>query len=362
METGLKKEDSLALKGLAICLMAFAHCYRKYAKFRQYHVIFYGITAKQAIGIARYCKICVALFAFITGYGLMCSYLRILRKESSQTPAKWTMQHLITTMSGYWFIAPIAYGIYAVFNGNFAKWGGNYFEKIMKILIDILGISELMGTKSLNGSWWYMSAAAAYIILVPFLAVLIEKFGSFACLALVFLLPRCLGIGYQGGNSMYAFLMIMTLGMVCCKHDVFTKIRKCPLRKGLLFEVLWFALLAGLVVFGFLTYRKVDANVLWEYNFVLTPWIVILFCVEFLFRIPGVSKVLQFLGKYSMNIWLTHTFARDWIGEIVYGVRVFWLIPLVLIGIALMVSIVLEYLKKVTGYNRLVQAVLQKVK
>lgn len=364
MGKGLRKEDSLALKGLAVCLMVYSHCYRVTDKFAQYDVVFRGITQDQAIAFAQYCKICVALFAFVSGYGLMYGYSRILRKESSQTPSKWTLQHLISTMSGYWFIVPIAYVLYGIFRGfSFSRWGATYSERILKIAFEFFGLSELLGTKSINGSWWYISAAIAYIILVPFLAAIIEKFGGFACMALIFIFPRCLGIEYQGGNSVYAFLMTMTLGMVCCKYDVFTKFREFRLIKDRrTAQVLRCVVLMGLVIFGYLTYPLVSHKLLWEYNFVLTPFIVILFCVEFLFKIPVVSGVLTFLGKHSMNIWLIHTFVRDWIGEVVFAVREFWLVPIFMIVISLIAGFILDYLKKVTGYNRLVQTAIAKLK
>ena len=46
-----------------------------------------------------------------------------------------------------------------------------------------------------------MSAAFVFIILLPLLDGTIEKFGGIFCIAVIFLLPRILGIGFQGGSK-----------------------------------------------------------------------------------------------------------------------------------------------------------------
>ena len=46
-----------------------------------------------------------------------------------------------------------------------------------------------------------MSAAFVFIILLPLLDGTIEKFGGIFCIAVIFLLPRILGIGFQGAQS-----------------------------------------------------------------------------------------------------------------------------------------------------------------
>lgn len=364
MGKGFTKEDSLALKGLAIILMALSHSYRTFSKFENHNLIFCGISPEQLVATAHYGKICVAFFAFVSGFGLMYSYSRILQKKSTQTPSKWIGQHLLSTMAGYWFVVPLSYLAYGIGSGfNFSRWGATYSEKILRGLIDFFGLSELLTSVTLNGSWWYMSAAISFIILVPFLAVMMEKFGSFGVMALVFILPRCLGLPYQGGNSVLAFLMTMTFGMVCCKHNILEKIADFRLLKNRqAAQALRCVILIALIIFGYLTYPIVKQKIVWEYDFVVTPFIAIIFCVEFLFKVPVISDVLRFLGKHSLNLWLIHTFARDWLNDIVYGVRVVWLVPLVMIALSIPACYAIDALKKVTGYDRMVQRVLVKFK
>ena len=100
-------------------------------------------------------------------------------------------RHLFSTCSGYWFLVVPAYLVYGVRNGfSYGKWGTTLWEKTAGILTDALGLSEILGTKSVNGAWWYMGAAITFIILVPVLGQVILKMGGLTCIGLVFLLPR----------------------------------------------------------------------------------------------------------------------------------------------------------------------------
>ena len=49
MGEGLKKEDSAALKGIAILMMVFHHCYRTEKKFAGYEILFTPFTAENVI-------------------------------------------------------------------------------------------------------------------------------------------------------------------------------------------------------------------------------------------------------------------------------------------------------------------------
>ena len=102
-------------------------------------------------------------------------------------------------MSGFWFTAAVSYLIYFGLGlKDPSKWGETFYERGFAVFADILGISRLLETESLNGAWWYMSAAFVFIILLPLLDGTIEKFGGIFCIAVIFLLPRILGIGFSG--------------------------------------------------------------------------------------------------------------------------------------------------------------------
>lgn len=78
--------------------------------------------------------------------------------------------------------------------------------------------------------------------------------------------------------------------------------------------------------------------------------------------IPGIHQVLLFLGKHSMNIFLVHTFIRQYFWkDYVYASGYFAINFLALLLPSLVISIIMEWLKKVSGYNRLIQNICVKI-
>ena len=78
---------------------------------------------------------------------------------------------MISTMSGYWLVAVLSYILMALAGVvNFSKWGNTWLEKLINILADCIGISNLLGTRSLRGAWWYMGAAVFFIVILPVMA------------------------------------------------------------------------------------------------------------------------------------------------------------------------------------------------
>ena len=66
----MEKKDTLAVKGIAILCMLFHHLFDKGSRYTIYH--FSGLILNQSITrqIASDCQVCVAIFAFLSGYGM----------------------------------------------------------------------------------------------------------------------------------------------------------------------------------------------------------------------------------------------------------------------------------------------------
>ena len=63
------KEDSNICKGIAICMMLMHHLFGS-NDYNGYVIDFHPFTEGRIVFLAVLCKICVAVFVFITGYGL----------------------------------------------------------------------------------------------------------------------------------------------------------------------------------------------------------------------------------------------------------------------------------------------------
>ena len=124
MTNGLRKEDSAALKGLAVLMLIFHHCYRLADRIEKYQVDLCGLTTDQIVAIAECFKICVAIFAFVSGYGLMFGYSAKVKRREQRAVSGWISGHIISTMSGFWFTAAVSYLIYFGLKlQDFSKWG-----------------------------------------------------------------------------------------------------------------------------------------------------------------------------------------------------------------------------------------------
>ena len=64
---------------------------------------------------------------------------------------------------------------------------------------------------------------------------------------------------------------------------------------------------------------------------------------------------LEFLGKHSLNMFLMHTFIRHyWYHDFIYSFKYAWIDTLVLIVITVILSMIIEWLKDITGYHKLI--------
>ena len=190
-----------------------------------------------------------------------------------------------------------------------------------------------------------MSAAVIYIVVLPFIVAQEDKL--LLLLFVITILPRILGVGYQGGTSAYSFLFMFLLGMFCAKYDLVNKWLNYKQER----IFLKFLLELVLIVIGYKFYRKIPLKLFWEYHFGLYPLLIILFAVEFICFLPVIGKAFSFLGKHSANIFYIHSFFIMFSGFI-YELRYFGLSYIVLMGISLGGSVFIEVLKKASGYYK----------
>lgn len=103
-------------------------------------------------------------------------------------------------------------------------------------------------------------------------------------------------------------------------------------------------------------------GVLYPFWDAVIPVMVTAFGCEFLFSLPGLKQVLRFLGVYSANIFLVHNYIRRvWFYDFTYSFKYPLLIVSVLMIISLMLSIGIEFLKKVLHYNEAVGKIVKLV-
>lgn len=343
----LSKKDSLALKGIAILMMYIHHFYLSPDRWSGYTVDFFPLTADMTVYIAQFFKICVSIFVFITGYGMTQSLRKKQPDLHMDVPGvlSYTRHRLWSLLANFIFVYILVILI-TLPTGRFFEIYGRSGSSVLYILIDMFGLAKLFKTPTFVGTWWYMSLAIVLIVLFPLFIKLYRQYRWIFVFAIL-LLPRFFNFKAANTNLLH-YLFAMVLGMCCAYSNVFAHwkefedahFQKIP--KPLLF-LFHFLLLMALVIF-----RQCDAGQeLLEIFDGIIPVYLAYFCLRYIFWIPGLKTVLPFLGKHSMNMFLTHTLIRTtFFKDFSYGFGNAWLNVFVLLIITIPISIAIEFLKK----------------
>ena len=353
------KEDSIALKGIAILMMMLHHNFRASSLFDNYQISFSPFTEQQIVNIAYACKICVSMYAFITGYGLFLSY-----SQNKQSASRWVKRTYIKTFSGYWFVWVLSTILCQIINGRsyHILFKGGLCSGAINTVIDFFGLHNLFQTPSINGTWWYMSAALVFIVLMP----IVYRFKENLFLVLIFpaILIRVIFSGhgdaaFTGSNSVYAFLTPYLLGCIFAKYNLFARYGAfCTCNTAS--KLYKLCLEVWCLIFLYKVFHRTPVKSFWEIHYGLFPMLFILICVEYILPLEHIRKILVFCGQHSMNVFLVHTFIRGYyLADFTYSWKHFIPVCLVLFIMSVCISMILEKLKKLTGYNTFIRKVIE---
>ena len=358
--TAFDKRDSTRIKGFAILLLLMHHLFCSADRFAGYEISFWPFTQDFVVSVSLMMKICVSIFAFISGFGLCVSISRVEFTKSSVT--SWTLVRMLKTMSGFYFIYIVCFLATLLINRLPIEiyFSGSRAAGIIYVLVDFLGLSHLFETPTLIATWWYMTAALFFIVMVPVVYFLARKIGYIPTVFMVIALPRFMNVGYPGGGvNPYTFLLPVFFGMICAEYDVFGKIRswicrftnQVDYRRLLAVNV---SLMAMIVVSWFI-FQNISFTKAWELEYGAIPVVVVAFARFGIVGIPLVGRALEFIGRHSMTIFLTHNFLRVvYLKDFFYSSGNFLIIFLLLLIASIALACVLDMFKKLIGYDRLV--------
>lgn len=361
------KKDTALAKGVAILMMLFHHCFESTSRFAGYTINFFPLTEGQTVLIASFFKICVAIFVFLSGYGIAIS----LSKVDPASPSGYIKQirkRTFSLMSGFWIIYILSVIAAAIIMPSMLDVykDTHLLNSIVFALYDFLGLAELFGTPTLVGTWWYMSLALIIIAIMPLLYRLYKKFGAIPVFIITFLVCGFVKKSYSDeivNYDMIRWTFTLELGMVFADRNLLVKIKEFKIFKkiGALDFIVKFVVLTAIFL-GCLYCRKwLD----WKVSYIrdgLIPAFVVIYCFVILAEIPVLRNVLQFLGKHSMNIFMSHTLLRAFfLKDFLYGLGYSMLTFLVLLGLSVLLSIAIDLIKKYSGYDKLCAKIMAKI-
>lgn len=344
----LSRQDTSAMKGIAILAMLFHHVYGSPPP---------GVEAYGGIlhVIGTLGKVCVTLFIFCSGYGLAAQYEP---RNTILDDIRFVMRRLTKFYLNYWsvFVIFVPVSVLLFHRPLSAAYGTG---DIPHLLLDLLGIQ---GHHSYNITWWFNRLIIILYLLFPLLYRIVRLKPW-----VVLLLSMALMTQFNP-SSIYAWQFTFCLGIAwrCCETDR-VGIQRWMREHQNVSAGLVLCLLGCTIILrlspevGYIGGERADAFFTCA----------IALCVVTLFRRQGVTmKALCFFGKHSTNIYLTHTFLNSyWLKDWLHtchgsGACGWWLCGgniIMLTACCIMISIMLEYLKQKAGIYKLANHICGKI-
>lgn len=326
MDSFIRKEDSKYLYGIAILLMIFHHCFLDPARLNHAYISSWGNWAGIETRLAWQGKLCVAIYAFISGYAL--AQWSLKSKDASLIAAcRKSLGQMLRIYRQYWLVFVMFVPLAVFYHG----W---------KISSGIIVRGLLYGEVFL-AEWWYVKQYLRMMLIFPVLNFLIQfltgekpQFISKAewesidkkkrngLILLIVLFAVCavvlrLFLWNTAAGKAFAWCIKVAISVVNSEtrdYDIIF-IEAYLLSRFRIYErIPQIQKLATVGILG--ACAVVAARYLYvrgpgqsNCDVILTPFLIyFLVCVSHaLQNSSAVKRVLQYLGEHSTFMWLTHT-------------------------------------------------------
>ena len=355
------REDTKAVKGIAVILMLFHHLAGFTSRLPvdfAFVSIWKGFVEDGYLkSFALGANICVSIFFFLGGYGLYKRY-----EEGRFSLSK----SIISLYKQYWKVffifVPIAFIFFARTGEDINALCTRYVIKDTKDFISAVLGNFTAYSDSFNKEWWFL---ASYLCILPLgylFCQATKKCKNFVqCMFIVIIidifirsvfpaLPNITVLNSLGSNAFYSrffkitdFASVFFAGIIFARYDMLVKLKKR-------ISSITFKNIACIVGFAVIIWcRSFIAGK--ELDIIYTPFF-IAFVSILIDNVKGIKKGFTVLGKHSLNIWLIHTFYCYYFLEatkVVYITKIVWIDLLILLEMSLLTSILLELLYQYLG-------------
>lgn len=293
----MNKRDSKILYGLAAFLLVFHHVFKGSNPS--------GIEEHSVLMICAWiAKICVAIYAFISGYGLTIKFSDKKNQDANlSVKSVLTFQYkeigisILKFLSKYWLVFFIFIPL-LILHGDIVYNTKIFIGNFLGLFFDY------------NGAWWYIRQYYIMMVIFPIIFLIINKISktSSRIIVITYICSSViLGFGYVfkipilfqlSDSIIVTYTMIFIQGMLVAKYNVFAKLSE----RHMSIHIVIVMLLSCIAFRIALTRNPGDC-------LVDLP-IITIFIFSFLkiFSKSPISRPLMFLGKYSTFLWLTHCF------------------------------------------------------
>ena len=197
--------DTRVLKGVALFMLLCHHCL--YTGNEYDDVVVFGYPLFKSFGV--FCKLCVSIFVFLSGYGLtICA----LRNNGIGQPIRFYKRRYVKLMINYWLIWLIFVPVGVLcFERTFPEVYGDYY--ILKGIVDFFGLYNAVfyTPYGYNATWWFYGCIIVLYLLFP----LIWYFRNywFLMIPLALFMPVLGRIPIFGSSGAFGYLLPFICGM-----------------------------------------------------------------------------------------------------------------------------------------------------
>jgi len=355
------KTHTQLAKGIAIILMMTHHLFKFPDKIKDVSYISIMPFWNQSIFseksfeffLGDFAKICIAMYLFLSGYGLYMAY----SKKGTFTFGD-SVEKVIKFFIAYWkiFIIFIPIGLIwfsesAAFHFNIIEFMANFFAL----------------SSSYNVAWWFARLYIELLLLFPLVIWLLKRgfiFSIVLTLSLyiisfkmdsVFMIVPQLSFlkktfFYPDMVNILFWQIVFCVGCLTAKYNVFVSINKFISRKNLDTKVFYISMILVIMLIRIgstFVFESIGQGNATYIDFILAP-LFILSCTNLINRNRSKNIVLA-LGKNSTNMWLTHTFfCYYYFQELVFLPKISILILIWLAVLSLSTSLVINFVTKLS--------------
>lgn len=207
----LSLKDTNVLKGIAVILLLWHHLF--YMQNGLFDDILIAGDTFLVNKSGKLCKMCVAIFVFLSGYGL--TRQKVI-KGSLENLYIWYRHRYTKLMYNFWFIWLLFVPVGVIIFGR--TLSDAYQTHIAwKLLADVLGVANAFGFHGYNATWWFITC----IILLYAIYPLLYKIGKWNVTAILILglIVSFLPVK-TGASNVHPYLFPFVFGMVAALKPI----------------------------------------------------------------------------------------------------------------------------------------------
>ena len=327
-------------KGIAIILLLIHHFV-----FIPFHIPFTSGNIQELIVL--FTKVCVPLFSVLSGYGITKSYMKYSQNSENKDFA-FAFSHLKKLLINYWwvYIPVLLLALTIGFRGYPWEVYGTGIKGFAQFFLDFSGMRAIAYTATYCNTWWFMEVTIIFYAIFPWLYEMYKKI-PYIVMAVLFIpllyvqffsFPKFL----KSGDREVFYLFSFAVGMLLADRGILDKLIAFCIKKKLLY---------GFASIAFVIISAVLSVILPYIGLLLFALSIIVFVVFIKDCKLNFNKTFEFLGKYSMDVFLIHSLYLSYIedfAEITSSKLLNKLIGFVFLVVSnFAIAVALEYVKKI---------------